>query len=358
LAALSCCLVLAGSSDARRIRPADSRQSAGSIAFIAGTGMGHCNAQQQVSIDVINADGTGLKQLVRGADTPRWSPDGRRIAFDRRCSGLHVERVTRLAGAKLLVPSALRASWAPTGSFLAVEGVRFGNGIATVAVAGGVATPITHGQARLGDAMPSWSPDGNSIAFVRDHASIGLVNPDGSGERTLVSQDGLVADAPAWSPDGRLVAFPATVDSQNNTERIDVIAPDGRGRRALWTPELGDFGQNIRLAWSPDGTKLAFTSDDNRGGYDLYVINRDGSGLRDVAAAARPNAPEARSFDWSPDSRRLVVEIVSDLWILSLDGRPRLLVSAARLHASSLLQPRWNPAGLRTNAMAGTSLTR
>ena len=127
-------------------------------------------------------------------------------------------------------------------------------------------------------AMPSWSSDGQKLAFVGfvgGRSSVSVMSVDGSAPR-LLARD---AVAPAWSPDGRRIAFlhlaPAGWD-------VYVMNTDGSGQRRL--------ARNAWLAapaWSPAGQKIAFERprrDRNAEGdiirSEIFVVNADGSGER------------------------------------------------------------------------------
>jgi Tol biopolymer transport system component len=117
----------------------------------------------------------------------------------------------------------------------------------------------TGGRSRLvvrlaSAAGASWSPDGKLIAFAgsapgEPRTHLYVVRPDGSGLRRLTGE--ITSDRPVWSPDGKLIAFGTYASS------IDVIAPDGTGRKTVASMP----GADIRsLAWSPDGRTIAFAA--------------------------------------------------------------------------------------------------
>jgi Tol biopolymer transport system component len=106
------------------------------------------------------------------------------------------------------------------------------------------------------------------------------MNADGSEQRTLgasLVQKVLgigVAVKPTWSPDGEKIAFVSNVGVDN--QEICVVNSDGAQRRRLtdipghdhWPP-----------TWSPEGTRIAFTSDSTDGYGEIYVMNSDGTDL-------------------------------------------------------------------------------
>ena len=125
--------------------------------------------------------------------------------------------------------------------------------------------------------FPAWSPDGSRIAFIRD-ASLLVINADGTGERELLNSQVAMNRPVSWSPDDRLIAISAGSDDSHRD--IWVVHADGAGSTNLTsslTPEL-------EPAWSPDGTRLAFTRrtvvNQDAGLYydDLWLMNADGSG--------------------------------------------------------------------------------
>jgi TolB protein len=138
------------------------------------------------------------------------------------------------------------------------------------------------GRKRLADGnWPSWSPDGERIVYTVCSASeagrLYVMNADGSGRRRLGASVvqrllnlGAADEEPAWSPDGKKIAFA----SEDNGD-IYAMNVDGSGRTRLtdipgydhWPP-----------TWSLDGTRIAFTSEDKKGS-EIYVMNSDGSGL-------------------------------------------------------------------------------
>src|SRR5258705_12454499 len=76
---------------------------------------------------------------------------------------------------------------------------------------------------------------------------------------------------------------------------IYAMNPDGTGVAAL----TAGAGQNNDPAWSPGGTRLAFTSD-RAGSEDIYVMDADGTGVRRLTDSAAAGSDPARS----PDGRR------------------------------------------------------
>jgi TolB protein len=101
------------------------------------------------------------------------------------------------------------------------------------------------------------------------------VKADGSRLRKLTPKVGEAYRDPAWSPDGRKIAF---VSDRTGNSEVYVMNADGTGQRNLTRNPAFDADPT----WSPDARKIAFAS--NRDGkYGVYVMNADGSGQRRVA---------------------------------------------------------------------------
>lgn len=134
-------------------------------------------------------------------------------------------------------------------------------------------TRLTHDALRAYG--PVWSPDGSSIAFVSDSSRIYVMRTDGSNLRRIGPDNAALA---RWSPDGNKIAF---VNERNDS--IDVINRDGSGLRQIvdWTtlPEGSDFQPNFTWpTWSPDGAKILFAAGNSTTSH-LYIVGVDGSGF-------------------------------------------------------------------------------
>jgi len=124
---------------------------------------------------------------------------------------------------------------------------------------------------------------------------------------------------PSYSPDGREIAFGCSPAG------LCAMRADGSGRRVLVS--FPGFFKIRDLAWSPAGAKIAFTAFRpcevaSCAIYGLYVVERNGSGLHQIASPAR-------AASWSSDSRRLVFEagidfdgVSHELRTARVDGTP------------------------------------
>lgn len=178
------------------------------------------------------------------------------------------------------------------------------------------------------DEDPAWSADGTRVFFAttRSDYAIASVAADGSDERTF-AEDAYVIDFQALlvSPDGRWLVFQRTGAGMSITP-TDVYDP-----RSL------PVGPLSSAAWSPDSRRIAFA-----GGDALWVVDRDGSNLRQLA-------PRGGLPTWSPDGSLIAfVEWGEDwvkdsrLMVVSSSGGPaRQLVHRRGLP----LEPRWSPDG-------------
>ena len=131
------------------------------------------------------------------------------------------------------------------------------------------------------DLEPSWSSDGQLIAFLRidpktHQSGIWVVRPDGSGRRRILSSLRNVTD-PVWSP---VAARVLVTDGR----RLLVVAADGSGLRALATLSADSTGARIdpEPDWSPDGGKVVFDQmrPGSDGRSDIWLVEANGSGLR------------------------------------------------------------------------------
>jgi dipeptidyl aminopeptidase/acylaminoacyl peptidase len=188
-------------------------------------------------------------------------------------------------------------------------------------VAGGEPRRLTGGPA---DVAPAWSPDNSKIGFLRADdgpAQVWLLPSDGGEAEQLTTLD-LGAGAPRWSPDGSKIAFAAPVDRGRGgaapivTTRLDYQA-DGAGylrevRTHLFVLDVetktctqltrGDWHAS-EPAWSPDGTKLAFTAAttpdaDLRYRSPVWIVDASG-GAPELAALADGSAV---AVTWADDA--------------------------------------------------------
>jgi Tol biopolymer transport system component len=178
------------------------------------------------------------------------------------------------------------------------------------------------------DYTPSWSADGEKIAFARNppgspsYGQIWVMNHDGTSQIQLTSGSQSADDyAPALSPGGNKIAFERF---GGTTAQVWVMNADGSGQTQLTFP--GPNGDEGRApVFSPDGQKIAFARYDGATGFsEIWIMNADGSGqtaLTTGSATASDSLP-----DFSPNGQKIVFgrsndpPTQSDIFVMNADG--------------------------------------
>jgi len=198
---------------------------------------------------------SGQRQLLGNFDNmsfaPRFSPDGRKVVMSLQEGGnsnlyemdLGTRRVRQLTNTAAIDTA---PSYSPDGSRIVFESDRGGTQqLYVMGASGGPATRISFGDGRY--STPVWSPRGDLIAFTKQaqgRFSIGVMAPDGSGERILTS--GYHNEGPTWAPNGRVLAFFRESGGANGGAAIYTIDITGRNERRL---PVGTFASDP--SWSP-----------------------------------------------------------------------------------------------------------
>jgi RTX calcium-binding nonapeptide repeat (4 copies)/WD40-like Beta Propeller Repeat len=266
-----------------------------------------------------------------------WSTDGRYLALTHDAPGGGVRIIPARRGRAVALVDGVARAWRPGAEELLVTRA---DRTAIVSVEG-------QQLAEVDGTVPNWSSDGSQIAYVRGHDLL-VADARGRNERVVASalpvRPTWDIAGPVWSPDStELVLALHSEETPNqlnpfNDSSLVVYRVDGSGSRLLyrgpnqnvnpsWSADgawiafesnAGDWqvrtipaaggvattlGDGRLPRWSPDGGRLAFTSQRARvpGGsysyrFDLYVMNRDGSGVRKLADDVHPNLPP----QWSP----------------------------------------------------------
>src|SRR5256884_358773 len=180
--------------------------------------------------------------------------------------------------------------------------------------AGGLARQLTPGPY---DAMPTLSPSGRRIAFVRltrsdTEATVSLYKADRFGHHAAPLLSNGLDISPGWSPDGRTIAFSRLADRSLPIDQATLYLADADGSNVR--PLGGRPVRGVSPSWSPDGRRIAFVSFADHNGSacpagtctpngEIYVVGADGSGLRRLTASKADDEHPT----WAPDRSRIAV---------------------------------------------------
>jgi Tol biopolymer transport system component len=212
------------------------------IVFISNRIITETNPTGDFEIFVMNSDGSDVRQLTsNGAEDswPRWSPNGRWIAFHSnvdgnfeiyviRPDGKDLTRVTEYAGLDQY------PEWSPNGNQLAI---RRDTDLYLIDLDGSNPIQLTAGTTGFNQ-MASWSPDGKQLAFLSNrlgYGSVFVTDADGNNQINLTPKpDDVPASAwgsraPAWSRNGQYIYFTGRRPVTSVNENIFVMNADGSG---------------------------------------------------------------------------------------------------------------------------------
>ncbi len=341
-------------------------------------------------IYVMTIGGGPPLRLTKTADwegAPAWSGDGRQIAFLRAGS---VFLISPTGGPERKLGQAKNTSmgWAPDGKHLAVTDLPSERatppGISLISVSTGAKRRLTSPPEKSkGDSHPAISPDGKSLAFVRQHswAAAGLcLSPVAGGEPRCRPPESEIAGI-AWTVDGQELVFSSTrggayqlwrlpagrgfngqpqlVTGAGENASYPVIAANRLAYQRLsydvniWRMEVGGAGRSPTLMvvstrwdtnpqYSPDGERIAFVSD-RTGEFEIYMCDREASTFVQLTSLRGPSIGSPR---WSPDGAEIAFHSAargnSDLYVVGVDG-----ISLRRLTTEDATEaaPSWSSDG-------------
>ena len=189
----------------------------------------------------------------------------------------------------------------------------------------GAGVPLRLTTHPAADQKPIWSSDGRHIAFVRlaeEGGGLFMIPALGGPERKIGSMipEHEWAAGPSWSPDGKLLAFSEKHEPQAPLS-IFLASIDGLEKRKLTSPPVGSAG-DCAPAISPDGRTVAFNRVSAAGG--IFLVPVAGG---EPTRVTRDQIPFCERLAWTADGRELVFsssggapESSSSLWRVSASG--------------------------------------
>ena len=362
-------------------------------------------------IFVMRRTGESVRKLTSEGHNPSWSPDGTSLVYSTQFVGLAPESraldgslwtVSIQTGERRQLTTgfdAVQPAWSPNGHRIAYWGLHAGNpqrDIWTIPAGGGTPVPVTSDPPL--DWSPRWSPDGRYLYFSSNRSgrlnlwriaidertgnttgqpvaipipreNVGQLSfaADGAlvaataftaernlealtfdmrrervgGRRRLTHLSGGVANLPSVSPDGQSIVFGRVADS--GQEHLWVIARDGGGLRRLTHEKGRDRGP----VWSGDGKRVMFYSD--RGGaFNVWTIAADGGSLTQVTDDATPGY--VLEPLWSPDGTKVIAHRPFTLDPIMFDPRGPIAdrkIEALPTYPDGFNSQSWSPDGTR-----------
>lgn len=312
-----------------------------------------------------------LRHTTGRIDAPSWGPKGQLADVVLDKDGSHLELDGKIvSAAENVFP--FRVSWLPGGTdfFYVSDGlIRRRSGLRTTTVAfsatlDAVRPTYTHAKRdfdstaprrALGILKPTLSPDGSRIAFV----ALGdlYVVPTTGGTPANLTRDHAMEADPAWSPDGTKLAY---------------TSDKGGGLPQLWIRYLKSGAahrvtnmdtQPLGAAWSPDGKRIAFIDVDGRWGVaGVCVVDvASGTVTRLQASLPQPGEPS-----WSADGKYVAISLsklfsksfregTNQVYVIPADGKgePVWRVPDANMSIDTRGGggPAWSPDGTKMAAI-------
>ena len=350
------------------------------VAYVV-TKIDRAQNRRNSSIWMVATDGSrGPWQFTtapQNSNSPRWSPDGKSVAFLSSrpestaptsssaeqprsqvwllsMAGGEAKRVTNLKngassfrwspdGARLVVVSRIGPSDSRTGDAKDRSDVRHYKNSSykfndsgwfddrrthlwMVDVNSGNGKQITEGD-DWNDSDPQWSPDGKRIAFVSNrtgkeyeenrNSDVWIINADGSGTLTKISDHEESDNQPRWSPDGKSIAFTGEVHERDHPKIW--LAPSSGGTASVLAANNLDLipGQ---LEWSGDGKSIYFETG-VKGEIHLFRVDVPTKTVTQVTSG--PRAVRNVDFNFTGKMVYLANDFkhLDDLYISDLNGK-------------------------------------
>jgi Tol biopolymer transport system component/DNA-binding winged helix-turn-helix (wHTH) protein len=283
---------------------------------------------------------------------PCWAPDGRDLAFIRRdSSGSSIFTVPPVGGTprRRTAPTWFIGSldWSPDGRhivFSEMPDAEIPDRLVELDVSTGERRPLLDGTLPDGgDRTPAYSPDGQSVAFVRTRAYGSrdlFVAPARGGEPRRITRGLLGVGGLDWIDDESLISS-AYANAIYSLWRVELATGEARllsfaGEGALSPSVSRDTGQLVFQRYRSDA--------------DIWRVAHESGELRRVVASTYWDEDPSVS----PDGKRLA--FVSrrsgymELWTADIDGTKPLKLTDLR--GPSVARPRWSPDGLRLAFLA------
>lgn len=308
-----------------------------------------------------DVDGEQLSQLTNSSEDccPVWSPDAHWVAFSRVADHRPAHDGTHETGANLahrrtiyevpaaggplrelrttdFVPEHGELSWSPDGNSIAYVaiGAQGSSAIFLLALRDHTTHQLTSPSALEQDWGPAFSPNGNRLAFVRVR-NIMVMAPEGGEVQRLTRENMRVMGPPAWAADGQSIVF-ASIDGEQPSLRR-VPASGGEATR---------IGEGGNLAWSPAisrrGFRLACEVLSNARNIEQVDVSSPGQKVHALLTTVNGEngAPQV-----SPDGSKLAFQSDRegglDIWVSDRDGQNPIQMTAIGTAGA----PRWSPDG-------------